>query len=192
MTVNITNETDVTLYLGPLMQGCSGANFQVADATGAALSSPGYYCGTCQDVVAGNIHPCLCPANVAITLQPGESVSEQWSASFLETRTLPNECAPELLSAQCSQLVSVTPGVFTFSAQASTSLDCSGFDQDPCPPCTPQPNGECFTFGGLLKGALRTAQTTVMLDASYGVGESDSADTGNHGPTRAVVISFTN
>lgn len=110
---------------------------------------------------------------------------QQWTASYLSTTELTPACRrPTASTSQCQRVVAVEPGVFTFSAQAGTKLDClpSG---GVCAECGPDGNGGCTTIGALIAGALLSAEAKVTLDGSYGVGGS-----GGDGLTRAVEIVF--
>jgi hypothetical protein len=66
------------------------------------------------------------------------------------------------------------PGRFTFVAQAGTELDCLQ-TTGTCAECMAQGEGGCST-SATIGGMLLTAETTVDLDASYGVGGSDVPD----------------
>jgi hypothetical protein len=55
-----------------------------------------------------------------------------------------------------------------------------------CAACTPNGNGGCTTAAALISGTLLNAETTVTLDASYGVSGTSAG-----GPTLPVEIVFT-
>jgi hypothetical protein len=190
VSVTISNKTAVPLYLGPLMHGCSAPLFDVTDSTGAPLRTP--ICRSCQDdFVGGTIHSCLCPAAAVFTLQPGEATLLVWSGAHAVERTPPIECWQRDAGSTCSQIMAIEPGEFTFTAQAATAIACELVPDDLCNSCTPLLNGGCYTLGAVLTGPRRSAQTTVILDESYGVGPSAGADgNGNAAPPRSVEITF--
>jgi len=90
-------------------------------------------------------------------------------------------CAPRrrdsLLTEQCMQFKKVEPGTYLFAAQAGTLLDCSSttFNAE-CGPCEPVEAGGCATDGGVVGGDVLRAETTLKLDASYGVGADASLE----------------
>jgi len=191
VTVRLTNETMTPIYLGSQMQGCGPAVlFQVANASGMPLQSPGFCTTTCEDIMHNTVMGCppiACIITAAITLQPGESALRQWSGAFMVSATLPPACRPAAGTSECERIAGVQPGAFTFSAQAGTALDCTKFGGSMCQACMPDSGGGCATSGALIAGTLLSAETKVMLDGSYGVGGS-----GGGGMTRPVEIVFKN
>jgi len=192
ITVRLTNDTMAPIYLGQQMQACGEPDlFDVTDAAGAALVSPGFCTTTCEQIMHNAVMGCppiACIAGSAITLQPGESALRQWNGVFMVEAELPTACLPnpEALS-MCERVASAKPGAFTFSARAGTQLQCSSFVGGVCQACMPDSSGGCSTRGGLIGGTILSAETKVMLDGSYGVGGA-----GGGGMTRPVEIVFKN
>jgi hypothetical protein len=189
VAVRIVNETQLPIYLGPQMQGCGGAPlFGVVDAAGKPLQSAGYCSTTCEQIMHNAVIGCppiACVIGSTITLQPGESTIQQWSGAFLVSATLPAACRPADGTNECERVAGVKPGVFTFSSQAGTKLDCSQFGGGTCQACMPDSSGGCATPGAVISGTLLSAETMVTLDGSYGVGGS-----GGGGMARTVEVVF--
>lgn len=187
--VELVNHTQEAIYLGSTSPGCGGpAQIQVADASGP-LSAPGLCRATCQNLIQGTTALCVpiaCPVNAVLTLQPGESTSEEWGGAFLRDASLPLACRPASGASDCQRVEGVAPGVYTFSAIAGTTLDCSQLGGAPCQPCMPSAGGGCWTAAAVIAGPFLTAKTQVMLDSSYGVGGT------GRGAVQAVQVIFGN
>ncbi len=171
--VELVNDTQQAIYLGPQMPGCGGEQIQGADATGALLV-PGFCQATCQNVIQGTTPLCppiACPVNSTVTLQPGELTLVEWDGAFLRDASLPLACLPANAATDCPRIEGVTPGVYTFSAIAGTKLDCSQLGGAPCERCMPSSAGGCWTPAAVIAGPFLTATSEVMLDGSYGVGD---------------------
>lgn len=121
--------------------------------------------------------PLICLYPPSITLQPEERTLAHWGGYFAST-VLPRECQRDsLLTEQCTQFKKVSPGTYLFAAQAGTQLDCSSTTSNPeCGPCEPVEAGGCATNGGVIAGDVLRAETTLKVDASYGVGADASLD----------------
>jgi len=187
--VRLTNETRAPLYLGSQTPGCSvGAYFQVRDAAGTPLTTLGSCATTCATLMQATIRVCpptLCIVASVVTLQPGESVMQQWDASYFVTAELTPACRPADGTRECQRVVAAQPGAYTFSAVAGTKIDCSDYAGDPCTACMPDNNGGCLNFGAIIGGARVAAEAQVTLDGSYGLGAA-----GGGGKTRPVEIVF--
>ena len=171
--LELVNDTQQAIYLGPRMPGCGGEQIQVADATGALLV-PGFCQATCQNVIQGTTPLCppiACPVNSTVTLQPGELTLVEWGGAFLRDASLPLACLPANAATDCQRIEGVTPGVYTFSAIAGTKLDCSQLGGAPCERCMPSSAGGCWTPAAVITGPFLTATTEVLLGGSYGVGD---------------------
>lgn len=180
--VAILNKTTAPLYIGQQMVTCGLAPlFQVADARGGVLSPLGSCRTACSTLrkqgAAGCPAICLFPTSVA--LQPGEIDQTTWDGLYQVPATLPAACVPFDAgedTVSCDQAKRIQPGSFKFSAQAGTALDCSQTTgADNCSQCMSNANGGCSTPGSLIGGKILTAETTVALDASYGVYATPSA-----------------
>ena len=138
----------------------------------------------------GSFGPCpiACAFPSAITLQPGESLNAPWRGLDNVTKTLPKSCRSSGDSVDCTVAQNVSPGTFQFSAQAGSALDCTQLGQKTCGPCEPNSSGGCTTAGAIVVGTAYSAEVTVKLDASYGVGAGNSG--GTDGMTRPVQIVF--
>lgn len=190
--VLVVNETSQPIYLGEEMIGCGPTQyFQVSNAAGQLLVSPGYCQATCYQLLTGNIPGCpaiACVTGSVTTLQPGEGVSSLWSAQYAESLTLPARCEAKAGVAECTRIANVEPGRYYFSAQAGSSIDCgvTGPDGAPaCGPCTPTGSGGCVSYGAVIAPPLRHAKAEVQLDGSYGIGGP-----GGGGMVRSVEIVF--
>jgi hypothetical protein len=195
VAVLIRNQTSETLHLGAQQVDCSTPPlFHVQDAaTGNDLAEFGACRSPCDLVMQGGPVGCpaLCALPSAVTLQPGEGTSVVWSGLYPVQHTLPDECLPagETQPLQCDRATQISAGAFTFTAQAGTELDCSQ-GPGPCGQCMPTGAGGCTTGAAVIAGTLRTAETTVDLDASYGVGGDNVAADVAVGSTIPVEIVF--
>jgi hypothetical protein len=190
VVVKIVNETSAALQLGERMASCSDSPlFQVFDADGAPLPDSGSCGSSCEDAMNGSFGPCpqACAIPSAITLQPGESLDAPWRGLFSATKTLPKSCRSSGDSVDCEVAQNVSPGSFKFTAVAGSTLDCSQLGQGMCRRCEPNGGGGCSTIGAIVGGASHSAEITVELDASYGVGAGDG---GTDGMTRPIEIVF--
>lgn len=78
----------------------------------------------------------------------------------------------------------IDPGTFTFLAHAGTTLTCA------CDDCGP--NGDACPGQLPVGGEELSAESTVNLDASYGIEEvSGDSDAPTPGPINGVVLIFT-
>jgi hypothetical protein len=186
--VTIVNESSETLYLGRETVSCGDAPIvEVADAAGRLLTPPAACRSSCENLMTTGPVGCpgICLLPSATELAPGESVSTSWSGTYVELVGLPKKCqSVDFPSAQCDRAVAIEPGLFVFSSRAGTKLDCSSSGGD-CMPCVPGDGGGCVTSGARIAGSIRSAETKVELDASYGL-TSGSADVA----LRAVEIRF--
>jgi hypothetical protein len=189
--VSLINDTDVTIYLGPRMPGCTGEPLvSVTNASGELLA-PGAFCTeTCENHIQGTIIPCppiLCPINSVLALKPGENVMEQWSGAYAARVMLPPTCRAADGTVECQRIEGVKPGVYTFTAQAGAAISCAQTGTGTCPACQPEATGGCVIPGAVVSGEMINATTKVMLDGSYGVGGP-----GGGGMVRAVEVTFKN
>ncbi len=192
--VQLVNGTSQPIYLGSRTPGCaSGAELTVSFTGGADLVPPGLCIPTCEDMRLGKAALCppvACPINAATTLQSGESVLFQWSATYMQSVTLPPECPLPDDGNQCQRIAGVkSGGLYTFSSQAGTAIDCTQTGAVTCPPCTPNGSNGCYTAGAVVSGTVLSAHADVVLDSSYGVGGSGGA---SGGTARAVEVTFMN
>lgn len=192
--VRLVNGTSQPIYLGSRTPGCaSGAELTVSFTGGADLVPPGHCTPTCEDMRLGKAALCLpvvCPINAATTLQPGESMLLQWSATYMQGVTLPAECPLPNDGNQCERVAGVkSGGRFTFSSQAGTAIDCTQTGAVTCPQCTPNGSNGCYTAGAVVSGTVLSAHADVVLDSSYGVDGSGGA---SGGTARAVEVTFMN
>ena len=167
--VALVNNTMAPIYLGQPMATCSvDPLFQVKDASGTPLASPGGCRTPCQTggAIGGCVASCAFPTS--ITLQPGERYNTTYNGLYEIQTELPKQClAPGYDQARCDQAKQIRVGTFTFSAQAGSSLDCSPLGGS-CSACMPTGNG-CSTPGSLISGQMHNATTTVLLNQAYGV-----------------------
>lgn len=189
--VSLINDTDVTIYLGPKMPGCTGEPWlTVANASGELVAPRGVCTETCENHIEGTFDPCLpifCPINSVLALKPGENVMEQWSGAYTASVTLPPTCHAADGTTECQRIEGVKPGVYTFTSQAGTAISCTQLDTGSCPACEPGATGGCVTYGAVVGGKMLNATTKVLLDGSYGVGGP-----GGGGMVRAVEVTFKN
>lgn len=172
ISVAIYNKTAAAIHLGEQQVSCEiSPLFDVNDAQGAPLKNPSGCRGPCQalrnDGPGGCANICLYPS--AVTLQPGEVLYTTWDGLYEVEAQLPAQCLAPGQPGMCSQALAITPGKFTFSALAGSSLDCSTTVGGSCGSCVPSGNGGCTTSGSLIGGTMHEATTTVLLDSSYGV-----------------------
>jgi hypothetical protein len=186
VNVAISNLTQAPIYLGQDMVTCGVSPlFRVADASGALLPDLGNCrsaCDTLRKQGAGGC-PAICAFPTSVALQPNEVLYTTWNGLFRVQGQLPTQCVPFDTGAEmqvsCDQAKRIDPGTFTFSARAGSALDCAQTTgTDTCSACTPSPNGGCATPGSLVTGPMHAAQTTVLLNESYGVYPSPSASPG--------------
>lgn len=176
----IRNATSRVIHLGPPSAACgSFVPYSITPEGGQALSLNPFCPTLCSARMKGTAIGCplICVYPSSITLQPEESTVTHWGGYFAST-ALPRECRRDLLlTVQCTQFKQIEPGTYLFAAQAGTELDCSSTTSNPeCGLCEPVEAGGCATNGGVLAGDMLHAETTVKLDASYGVGADASLD----------------
>jgi hypothetical protein len=181
--VTITNNTNAAIYLGQ-QEGTCGATslFHVDNDAGNTLRQLPFCRNPCEAAMRGQPYGCpaLCQLANTITLQPGESTKATWDGLYSVNSPLPQACSPSGQSVVCDRAEQMAPGTFTFVAQAGTELNCMGALD--CNQCTAISGGGCSTPGALTAGMTLTAQQTVDLDATYGVGGT---------ATKTVKIVFT-
>ena len=108
----------------------------------------------------------------------------------MQSVTLPPECPLPNDGNQCERVAGVeSGGLYTFSSQAGTAIDCTQTGAVTCPQCTPNGSSGCYTAGAVVSGTVLSAHTDVVLDSSYGVGGSGGA---SGGTARAVEVTFMN
>ncbi|HTM43383.1 MAG TPA: hypothetical protein VL137_00435 [Polyangiaceae bacterium] len=184
INVTITNNTSAAIYLGQ-QEGTCGATslFHVDNAAGRTLRQLPFCRNPCEAAMRGQPYGCpaLCQLANTITLQPGESTKPTWDGLYSVNSALAQACSPSGQSVVCDRAEQIQPGTFTFVAQAGTELNCAGALD--CNQCTVISAGGCSTPGALTSGMTLTAQQTVDLDATYGVGGTG---------TKTVKIVFTN
>lgn len=189
VNVVLINKTDAPISIGQRMVTCGVAPlFQVADASGAALPTPGDCRVSCVGVRTEGAGGCaaICRFPTSVTLQPGEVRSTTWDGLYSVQAALPASCLPFNAGepmVSCDQAKQIAPGEYTFVAVAGANVDCSQTGgADSCPTCAPDGNGGCSTPGSLIGGKIITASTTVVLDGSYGIyGSADAAGNPNPG-----------
>jgi hypothetical protein len=174
--VQLTNGTQRQLYLGQRMAGCGlGSLFTVSDASGMALQGSQFCSSSCQDLALGSVPSCppiACVVSSVVTLEPGESFTQEWHAAYVRDETLPAGCAPGSEGVTCSRAVAIERGTYTFSASAAAGMDCSQFGGG-CSSCLADSNGACVTYGAVVTGSSLPVQASVLLDPSYGVGPAN-------------------
>lgn len=188
--VLIINETSKPIYLGQETLGCAaGPSFQVADAAGQALATPGFCQPTCHMMLTHTVIGCpaiACAIGGVTVLQPGESASSQWSALYTQSVKLPPACQAVAGAAECTRIADVEPGTYYFSAKAGSNMQCgTGADAASCSACMPTGTGGCMVYGAVITPPLLQAKVEVKLDGSYGIGGP-----GGGGMVRAVEIVF--
>jgi hypothetical protein len=193
VVVHVTNESSQTLYLGQTSISCgwTPSLFSVSDANGGRLSEPVDCMPSCDKLIRGDMIGCpgICIYQPVSSLQPGESGSYDWYGENLVRVTLPDSCMedPEVTTErECLRAERVEPGMYTFAIDAGTALDCSETMGGDCGTCEPMSDGGCLTQNALVGGETVTAEATVFLDASYGVGEE--AKTGETRPVELVFV----
>ena len=196
VSILIENHTTRLLYVGTQMVTCADVPlFQVRDNAGNELVSPSACGPNCADLMNGiGGCPAICLFPSSITLAPGETVTTQWSGLFAARTKLPAACAPGTGLDLCDRATRIQPGTFTFTAEAGTSVDCSQTSND-CNVCTPNSEGGCRVQSSLIAGAIISAETTVNLDASYGIWPTSSSGMGSSSsgasaPIRPVELIF--
>ena len=187
VNVSISNQTNATIYLGEESVTCGTSPlFQVADANGAALITPGNCRSACVSLrkqgQGGCVANCALPS--AVALEPQEVLSTTWDGLFLVRAQLPATCVPYETGGNtmvsCDQAKRIEPGSFTFSAHAGSAVDCSQTSgTGTCGACTASPNGGCSTPGSLVTGTIHSTQTTVVLNESYGIYPAPSPPAGS-------------
>jgi hypothetical protein len=199
VAIVISNQTSQTIHVGTTGPvNCSSPPlFRVADAAGDDLPEPALCRFPCsaamqEDAIAGCPAICLFPQ--AVTLEPFEGTAVTWEAFYVESVSLPAECATIGESVSCDRTRRIEPGKFTFSASAGTELDCTETLGD-CGECMAQGNGGC-TRPARVGGTLFTATTSVDLDEAYGITGSNTAEANfaapaAPGPTAPVELIFT-
>jgi hypothetical protein len=176
------------IFLGAEQLTCDFAPlFHVRDMS-SELPEFGMCRYACEDVMTGAVLGCpaICLFPQAIALQPGEATSTTWNGLFRVEETLPAQCLTDgqMAPMSCDRAEQIAPGSFTFTAQAGTSIDCSQTN-GACGECTPSGYGGCIVQAALIGGSLLSAETSIELDASYGVG-----DVSGTGATLPVQITF--
>lgn len=196
VSVLIRNDTASTINVGQVMQSCSDAPlFELRDGSGQRLDAPGFCRVPCESQMSDNPSagcPAICIGPTALTLQPGESHTVMWESLFQVQTQLPKGCYPnhpdrDQPSLACDRAQRVPPGSYVFTASAGTALECSSGDPA-CSPCTPSAQGGCTTRQAWAGGNITVAETSVDLDASYGL--SDADDPGADGALNVVEIVF--
>lgn len=175
LMVQITNQTGAPLHLGQRELSCGAPRLFDVFEQGVLLADFPMCRQPCEAVMRDG--PLGCPAFCAypstITLKPGEATQVEWSGQYAVDVALPDQCLPQGgnsgISA-CDRAARIEPGIFTFAATAGTSLDCSQ-TSGTCEACAPNGRGGCMTQGALVGGEEISAEVTVELDASYGVGD---------------------
>lgn len=174
--VRLTNGTMRQLYLGQRMAGCGvGSLFTVSDASGVALEGPQFCSSSCQDLAVGPVGSCPpipCVVSSVVTLEPGESYSQDWHGVYLKNETLPAGCPPGSPGMACSRVVAIERGTFTFRASATAGIDCSQFG-GACSSCIADSNGGCVIYGAVVSGDSLPVEASVLLDPSYGQEPAD-------------------
>jgi hypothetical protein len=190
--VLIINDTPKTIHIGQETAGCvNDPTFQVADSFGRTVEAPHLCESSCHMLLAKMVIGCPplpCIFGGVTTLQPGESMSSQWSALYREERKLPAACQAKAGVETCTRIADVTPGTYYFSARAGSGVRCDNMGPDgvaSCGSCMPTGTGGCMTYGAVITPPLLEAKVEVQLDGSYGIGGP-----GGGGAARAVVITF--
>jgi hypothetical protein len=107
-----------------------------------------------------------------VTLEPGESFTQEWHGVYLKNETLPAGCPPGSVGTACTRLAAIERGMFTFRALAAAAIDCSQFG-GACSSCLADGNGGCVTYGAIVSGRSLSVEESVLLDPSYGVGAAN-------------------
>ena len=190
VAVSLANQTKRPIYLGQSMVTCGIEQlFHVSDAAGAPLPEFSSCRNSCESVMrtGGQGCPAICAYPSAITLEPGEATNSIWNGLHRVDLEVPGECTPllKIATVPCDRAEQIEPGSHTFVSQAGSSIDCSQ-TLGTCGACEPNGNGGCTTGAALIAGTMLRAETTVTLDASYGVGAPNGG-----GSTLPVEIVFT-
>ena len=170
--VNIYNQTTKPIYLGQDMVDCGVAPlFAIQDASGATLGTGRDCRQPCQQVRNGGALGCpaICAYPQTVALQPGEVLYTSWDGLFMMQAMLPEQClATPDYGGSCDMARAIQPGSFTFTSQAGLGIDCSDTIGS-CQPCMPNGEGGCVTPASVITGEHLKAETSVLLDASFGV-----------------------
>jgi hypothetical protein len=196
VSVAVINRTSQTIHVGQEQVTCSiDPLFHVEDSTGDQLAEFGSCRAACDTVMRNGTPGCpaLCAFPNAVTLQPDEGTNLLWNGLYRQETSLPQQCFPDdepVATSMCDRAVQVSPGRFTFTAQAGTQLDCLQ-TTGACGECMTRGEGGCAT-PATISGTLLSAEVTVNLDARYGVGDGDAPGDGTGiGATLPVEIVFT-
>jgi len=182
--VRITNNAESALYFGPMTAGSYAPLFEVTDASGKVLTNFSFSPAQCATAMTGDKNVAAIPAAETQRLLPGETADGGWRGTVAVTRTLPVACQPPGASAPlpCQQEVVAQSGVYTFSTQAGTEVNCPGGECSCLAGISP-----CFFVGAVVSGQVVTAQATLSFDASDALGDT----AGGAAPTTlAVDIDF--
>lgn len=167
LLVRIENKMSRTLYLGQQEQGCQAQRlFKVADGARAELLSLDNCHTSCDQMMAGGPVACplACASPTTIKLDPSQALQIPWDGRYGVMQTLPQSClkAAQAAPATCLQAERILPAIFTFSAQAGSSMQCLG----PAGSCTCAPNqaGGCSSPSSVIGGTIYTTQYIVKLE----------------------------
>lgn len=172
--VLIRNDSSQTLHLGQSEVTCrTEPLFQVLSTAGVLAPEAGDCDTPCDAVMQGDPLGCLpiCLFPQARTLAPGDAAEVMWTTRYGVPSTLPAECRPEGTEPlACIRAAALEPGdTVTLRVTAGTSVDCTETTGE-CAACEPNEHGGCTTQAALLAGTMLTAEATVTLGPSYGVG----------------------
>jgi hypothetical protein len=179
MLIRFTNKTKRTIHLGPSSVTCSVEPlFQLADATGTVLPPLGWCDRSCWEVMTRGHGGCaddVCYASVTISLAPGQAFELPWDGLYGSPTTLLASClrADPQASPECTRARHVLDGLYTFLAEAGSTVDCSQ-TIGTCGPCSPNAEGGCTTGAALIGGEIISAKLQVELDPGFGIGRSGS------------------
>jgi hypothetical protein len=190
--VSIVNRTSQVIHVGQTEVTCTNPPlFVVEDDTGDPLTDLSGCRTPCDAVMDGNPAGCpgICLFPQAVTLEPDEGTNVIWSGLRRREVRLPEQCLPmdePVLVSTCDFAVQIEPGTFTFTAQAGTELDCLQ-TTGTCGECMTRGEGGCAT-SATIAGTMLSAEVTVGLDASYGVGNvaNGAIDIGSTLPVEIV------
>jgi hypothetical protein len=168
LEIEIRNERSDAIYIGPRESTCgTRPPFEVENASGSLLETNLNSCmPLCEDYMSGQNLGCppVCLYPEVITISPGDSHLAVWDTRHGVPLELPAECnAADDVDMQCSAARAIDPGTFTFLAHAGTTLSCD----TPCDDCGP--NGAACPGQLVVQGEELSAESTVDLDASYGI-----------------------
>lgn len=175
LLVRINNKTNQPIYVGQDAFTCGiELPFQLRDANGKLLPSPGACTQSCEALASMGATGCpgICYLPSTTRLEPGAATQIRYDGLYLEQLELPVECLVDPKGGRlCARARHLDVGsIITFTARAGTIPDCSQTPGGACAACTPNPDGGCNIGASISAGTIYSANLTLKLDAAYGLG----------------------